>query len=357
MRIGKFERFCELALPAHSKFLVVGPPGVGKTQVPADVARRLGWDYIPICCPLTDPSFWMGYPYRNNGTAGFAPYGQIAAALAASKPTLLVLDEFGAMGETTTKACLRFVQFGEVGDKRLPDCVMICAASNDVGHGAGVMGLLEPMKDRFATIISVEPHVEDTIAYGLANDWPAWLLAYLQNSGPGETSPYGALLDWKPTKNMGRSGATPRGWGEVAVLDKSGLLDFDPEVICGAVGRGRGLEALAFRDQIQSLPDINQVLSDPAAAPIPDNPSHRYFVALGLAAKLNGRNFGVGLTYLNRLPQAMRAFSVRAARRREYAQKADGKLPAGYKMIHESVDHTAWAVSQDGREIVGTALG
>ena len=295
----------------------------------------------------------MGYPYRDNGSAGFAPYGQLAKALHASKPTLLLADELPAAGESTQKAALRFFQFREVGDKRLPDCVVLAAAGNDVGQGAGVQGMIEPLKDRFASIISVEPHIEDTIAYGLAAEWPAWLLAYLQNSAPADGAPHGALLDWKPQKTMVRSGSTPRGWGEVAQLDKDGLLDLDPEIICGAVGKGRGLEALAFREQIQALPDIEAVLLDPSGSPVPDNPSHRYFVALAVAGKLNGRTFGQGLAYLNRLPQPMRAFSVRAAFRREVAQQKDGKLPAGHKLCRESADFVAWCSSADGQEILG----
>jgi hypothetical protein len=43
----------------------------------------------------------------------------------------------------------------------LPDCVSFVAASNRRQDKAGVTGILEPVKSRFATILEVSPDLDD----------------------------------------------------------------------------------------------------------------------------------------------------------------------------------------------------
>jgi hypothetical protein len=352
VRIGEYESLMDKAFDAGLRLLVVGPPGCGKTQIPQDYCERKGYDCFALCMPLLDPPFLMGYPYRENGHAGHAPFGVLSKCLEAEKPTLLVLDEMGGATNTTLKAALRLLQFGEVCGKRLPGCVRIIALSNDVGHGADVMGILEPMKDRFISIIVVEPHVDDTIGYAMARQWPAWLMGFLRNDP-------GALLDCKPLKSMQRSGSTPRGWEYVAQLDAGGFLDLPqgPELIHGAVGRGRGTEALAFRALVNELPDIDGVIMDPENAPIPENPGARFLIASTLSLRMAIGNFGQITKYLKRLPPMFHAFSVRDAIRGEARRKAEGKLPDKFKGITASRDWTTWVNSAEGREIISAGGG
>lgn len=296
---------------------------------------------------MADPPFLMGYPFRENGVAGHLPFGVLAKAMKATKPSLLILDEFGGASSTTLKAGLRLMQFREVCGSRMPDCVRMIALSNDVGHGAEVQGIIEPMKGRFDAIINVEPHVDDTVKYGLANGWPAWLLAFLRNSPD-------SLCDYVPLKSMQVGGSDPRAWDKVAGWDRDGFLDKDvgQELMIGRVGKGHGTKAMAFRALVNDLPDIDALLMDPDSAPIPENPSARFLVSMTLAARMNGGNFGQCVKYLTRLPAMFRAFSIRDAVRAEAAKKRDGKLGKDHKPIHASRDYAAWATSKDGADIV-----
>ena len=350
MRINEFRELLDAALPKRKKLLAVGPAGIGKTQIPTELAKLWNWDVKALCMPLLSPVFLMGYPFRDNGTAGHAPFGVLGECLRAEKDTLLLLDELGGASGETIKAGLRLLQFGEVGDKRLPDCVRILALSNDVGHGADVMGIIEPMKDRFDSIVNVEPHVEDTTAYGLARDWPAWILAFLRNCPE-------ALHDLKPLKSMQRSGATPRGWEAVAQLEKDGLLDgpFGVELVQGAVGKGRAVQALAFRKLAGELPDIDAVLMDPTGQPVPDNPSARFLVASAISSRMTAGNFGACIKYLNRMDGMFMAYSVRDSFRAEVQRKREKNLPKDWKPLASSRDYTAWAVSPQGKEVLSAA--
>lgn len=357
MRVQETEALVEKCLEKRRKLLLVGPPGIGKTELVSRATKRRGADLLPICAPLTDPSFWLGYPFRENGSAGHLPYGVIAKALEAKTETTLLVDEIGGVSETTSKAILRFIQFGEVGHRRLPDCVTIMAASNDVGHGAGVMGLIEPLKDRFASIVNVEPHIDDTVDYGLANGWPADLIAFLRNSSPTDTAPHGALLDWKPNKSMQSGGSTPRGWGEVAGLVNDGCYSVGElrDLVCGKVGKGRGTEYLSFRDLVSELPDVASILMSPDTAPVPDKPDFQYFVMVALSGAVTASNWGRAMTYLQRFKQTFRCFCLKSAFHLEQSRQRDKALPANYVPLAHAKGFASWATGDDGKAILGAS--
>jgi hypothetical protein len=344
MRIGEFRPFLVRALAKRKRILAVGAPGVGKTYGFLQAAGELGWESILMCSALEDPSTIRGYPSRGDGgEATHCLFDGIARAFRATKPTVLVFDDLGMASESTMRSIVRLIQFGEIDNRRLPDCVVIGAATNDVGHGAGVYGMIEPLKSRFHSIINVETHVDDVVGYGLSRDWPAWLLAFLRNSPD-------AIHDWKPEKSMKQGGACPRGWEYVAEWDNDGFDDV--EVWSGAVGKGQATAARAFKDLIADLPDIAGVLLAPDSAPVPENPSARWLVSLALAGKLTAANFGQGLKYLLRLPQPFRAFTLLSAFRAEAMKRKDGLLPKGWAPIQGSRDFVAWTLSTDGKEIL-----
>lgn len=355
MRIGEMVEFLCASFEKQKGILLVGPPGVGKTCGKMQAARRLGWDYYGICMPLADPAYLMGYPYRENGTAGHVPFGVLGKCLKSTRPCVLDLDEFGGATDTTQKAALRLVQFREVGEHWLPDHVVITASSNDIGHGAAVLGMIEPLKDRFDTIVQIEPNLDDTVVYGMANGWSGCLLAYLRNAKPTANAPLGALFDWKPEKSMKSGGATPRGWEAVAKWENDGFLDqsWGHELVCGKVGIGRGTEFMEFRRLQSQLPDLDSIRLDPEGAPVPTDMGARLFVAISLGASLTADNFGQTVKYLKRMDQMMRAYSIRDAFRAENSLRADKRLPAGYKPLSSAREFTAWACSDDGKAIMG----
>ncbi len=347
MRHSEFSALLDRALPKHRRLMVVGPPGVGKTFAFLQFCQRSSWQFIGICSPLEDPSTIRGYPSRGtNGEATHCLFDGIAKAFKATEPTVLLFDDLGMASESTLRSIVRLFQFGEIDNRRLPDCVVLAAATNDVGHGAGVYGMIEPLKSRFHSIVRIDTHVDDVVGYGLAKGWPSDLCAFLRNTPD-------ALHDWKPEKTMTVGGSCPRGWEYAAEWVQDGVTD--PEVIAGCVGKGRASQYLAFRELINELTDIDGVLMDPDNAPIPDNPSARFLVSTCLAARMTAGNFGRAVTYLNRLPAMFRAYSIRDAFRAEAFRRREKTLPKDWKALSSSRDFTAWAVSDDGKEVMAAA--
>jgi hypothetical protein len=346
MKMREYERLLERALPVGAKILVVGPPGVGKTVGKRNVCARLGYRYIGLSGPLLSPVKVWGYPMKPEvagGDATHALFDGMAEAFRASGPTLLDFDDIGMATGEVMKCILDLVQFGRIDSRQLPSCVVISASSNDVGHGADVQGMVEPLKSRFEAIVHIEASVEDTVIYGLSQGWPVWLCAWVRNHPL-------CFEEWKPTKSLDISGVCGRGLENVSRWEARGLLD--GELCAGCVGKGAAVDMMAFRALAAQLPDVDKVLLAPEHEPVPEDPGARYLVCSALAAKMDGGNFGQALKYLQRLPQSFRAFSLLSGVRVEDRRKADGKLAAGHVMISQSGAFNAWVCSQDGREIL-----
>jgi hypothetical protein len=349
MRIGQYKEFTLKALKHRRRVLDVGPPGVGKTAIRRQACKELGMDYIGICGPLQSPVKVGGYPRpaaEPDGDATHQLFNGIAQAFRATKPTHLHIDDLGMANGETAKALVDLVQFGRIDSRTLPDCVVVGASSNDIGHGADVQGLIEPLKSRFHAIVPVETHVDDLVPYGLAKGWPAWELAWIRNDPA-------ILTEWKPIKSLKIEYCTPRGLEYLAEWDAIG--EEDPEVWAGCIGKGAATKAIAFKGLINDLPDVDAILIDPKSAPVPENPSARLLVSMALASKMTAANFGQVVTYTSRLPQMFRAYTVRDAFRAEAARKADKALPKDWRALASSRDFAAWSVSEDGKAIMSAA--
>jgi hypothetical protein len=352
MRISEARNLCVKALQARKQILWVGKPGVGKTYMHRQACAELGWDLITICSPLQSPVKVGGYPQAPKEVGGDAThclFNGIAQAFRATRPTCLLWDDLGMAGGETLKSIVDFAQFRRIDDKILPECVSVMFASNDVGHGADVQGLIEPLKTRMHSIVGVETHVDDVVDYGLLKGWPTDLCAYLRNKPD-------ALHDWKPSKSMSVDGACPRGWEYVGEWINLGIDD--PEVIGGCVGKGQAAAYLAFRRLMSQLPDVDQILLDPAGAMVPEDPGAKWLVACALSTRMHGGTFGQCMTYLKRLkPALFRVFSMRDAYRLEVARRKEGSLPKDYRPIHTSRDYVAYASTPEGKEITSVGIG
>lgn len=345
MRIKQATEIQKIACQHRRRVLFVGKPGVGKTEAKMEAMRQIGWDYLAVCAPIEDPSTIRGYPAKGaDGRATHMLFDTIAKAFDATKPTLLDFDEIGGASESTCKSVLRLFQFGEINNRKLPEHVVLGASTNDVGHGAGVQGMIEPLKSRFHTIINVETNLDDVVGYGLSRGWHPGVLAYLRNDPE-------ALNDWKPLKSMHIGGACPRGWEYASQWINLGVTD--PEVIAGCVGKGHATQCLAFIEMMNELPDVDQIPLNPDTAPVPENPSAKWLISMALASRMSANNFGSILTYLQRLPQNFRAIGIRDAFRCEDEKREGNRLPDGYRKISSSRDYAAWVLSAEGRKIMG----
>lgn len=286
-------------IPSRLSVLLAGPPGVGKSDLVAQAAAACGHDLVVSHPVVSDPTDFKGLPWpgKSGETAEFLPFGEFAAALKAERPTVWFLDDLGQAPASVQAACMQLLLARRVNGHILPDCVTFVAATNRRGDKAGVQGLLEPVKSRFAAIIELEPDVDAWTNWAIGSGMPPELIAFIRFRPD-------LLHGFKPTQDLEQS-PCPRTWAFVGKLIGLSLpREIELAAYAGAVGEGAAVELMAFLEIYRSLPSLDAILLDPDAASIPAEPSALYAVSAGLAARANAENCERVFRYAERLREA-----------------------------------------------------
>lgn len=286
-------------IAARQPVLLIGAPGVGKTDLVSQAAAAANADIIVSHPVVADPTDAKGLPFpsADGKSATFLPYGELAQALAATKPTVWFIDDIGQAAPAVQAAFMQLLLTRRINGHKLPDFITFVAASNRKQDRAGVVGLLEPVKSRFTTIIEVTPDVDSWINWALTAGLPAPLIAFIQLFGDK------LLHAPAPTYELINS-PSPRTWHNVARLLMSGL-DEDPvvakEELSGAVGLSAATEFINFVTNSTDLPSIEDLLLYPDTVAIPKTLSARWLVVTAVATRATSSNFSALCLLASRL--------------------------------------------------------
>src|SRR4051794_32553163 len=132
MLIDVAKRVVRRKIAAGLEVLLVGAPGVGKTQLVYELAQEEGYDVILSHPAVEDPTDVKGVPFpsKDGETACFLPYGILAQAMPATKRTLWFIDDLGQAHEDVQAAYMQLLLGGQIGGHKIPDCVRFIAATN-----------------------------------------------------------------------------------------------------------------------------------------------------------------------------------------------------------------------------------
>jgi hypothetical protein len=283
-------------IPARLPLLITGAPGVGKSDIIAQATAQAGADLLISHPAVADPTDAKGLPWpKANGTeATFLPFGELAQAIHAVKPTVWLLDDLGQATPAVQASFMQLILARRVNGHALPDTVTFVAATNRRTDRAGVAGILEPVKSRFAAIVELEPTIDDWCIWAYAHSVSPALIAFLRYRPE-------LLCNFQASADLTNS-PVPRTWAHLAKLESLGLsAPVESSAMAGAVGEGASLEYLAFRSMAKSLVNLDAILLNPTGAQIPTKPSELYATAVGLAARANETNFSRIATFATRL--------------------------------------------------------
>ena len=284
------------AIPARLPVLITGAPGIGKSDIVAQAAQQAQADLLISHPVVEDPTDAKGLPWANAGAteATFLPFGQLARAIHATRPTLWFLDDLGQASPAVQASYMQLLLARRVNGHILPDCITFVGATNRRVDRAGVSGILEPVKSRFACIVELEADIDSWCQWAFSHGIPATLIAFLRFRPE-------LLSAFQPTADLTNS-PSPRTWSHLSKLEALNLPPaIESAVMAGSVGEGAALEYLAFRQMVKSLVNLDAILLNPDKAQIPSKPSELYATAVGLAARANDSNFARIVTYANRL--------------------------------------------------------
>ncbi len=285
---------------AHLPLLIAGDPGCGKTDIVYQAAHAAKSDVIISHPVVADPTDAKGVPWPKTQKGGevteahFLPFGELALAMRATRPTVWFLDDLGQATPAVQASYMQLFLARRINGHKLPDHITFVAATNKRHRSTGVQGILEPVKSRFATIVELKAALDPWLDWAMVNDIPAELIAFLRLH-PDK------LHNFDPTADMVNS-PSPRTWVSVSKLMKLGLSPGLAQVAyAGAVGEGVAGEYVAFLRMVESMPEVEAVQRDPSSAPIPTEPSILYAFVTALAARVEDRWLKQLLVYSDRL--------------------------------------------------------
>jgi hypothetical protein len=225
--------------------LLVGPPGVGKSDAVAQAASDAGSDLILSHPSVEDPTDVRGIPWIVDGDARFIPHDALRRACAATKPTVWFLDDLGQAPPATQAAYMQLLLSGRLGEHTISREVTLCAATNRRADRAGVSGILAPVQDRFHAIIDVEAGFDQWAIWAATHAIDPRCVAYLHMNREDLYHPRGGEIQGSPS---------PRSWAAANSLMASGL---DPAL---ALGQAVGIKLDHFLRNLGSMPDVDEII-------------------------------------------------------------------------------------------------
>jgi dynein-related subfamily AAA family protein len=304
MRPSELRVFLSSAIANHLPVLITGSPGIGKSDIVASAAKEAGADLIVSHPVVSDPTDAKGLPWpdKEAESAKFLPFGDLARAVKAVNQTVWFLDDLGQAPPSVQASYMQLLLARRVNDHVLPDCVTFVAATNRRTDRAGVSGMLEPVKSRFASIVPLEVHLDDWCAWAIGANIHTSVIAFLRFRPE-------LLSKFEPSADLTNS-PVPRTWAHVSKLLSLSVPDpVIAQSIAGAVGSGAAGEFLSYLKVCQHLPDLDVALAHPeepsllkkALWVLPTEPSVLYAFVTGLAMKAASETADAIVTIADRL--------------------------------------------------------
>lgn len=202
--------------------LLIGPPGVGKTQIMEQIAKECGIGLVSYTITHHTRQSAIGLPFIEKRQYGGKEYtvteytmSEIVASVyhkmesTGLKKGILFLDEINCVSETLAPAMLQFLQCKTFGSHKIPEGWLIAAAGNPPEYNKSVRDFDVVTLDRIKKI-DIEPDFEIWKEYAYQESIHPAVISYLQIK-----KQYFCLVE---TTVDGKQFATPRGWEDLSRL-------------------------------------------------------------------------------------------------------------------------------------------
>jgi MoxR-like ATPase len=300
-------------VPLH----IWGPCGVGKSQIVGQVAADLDYNFLDVRAVQLDPVDLRGLPRITSDWTEWVP----PKFLPTNGKGILFLDELTSAPQMTQAGCYQLVLDRKLGEYVLPEGWVVIAAGNPASERGVHFAMPRPLRNRFVHL-DLEADLQDWCKWAVEAGVRPEIIAFLRFKPD--------LLHAADTTIDANAWPTPRSWEmasnvlcgiarrqSAALL--SGTSEFEAQLLDGTVGEAAASEFVAFLRLFRQLPSIDEILLNPATAPVPTEPSSQIAIATALGRVLTDNSIGRGLTYLDRMPTEMRVMAIRDAAARDTA--------------------------------------
>ena len=287
----------------HTPVMLWGAPGVGKSQLVAQVAREADLPLIDIRLSQLEPSDLRGIPFRVDDRVEWAIPSMLPHQDKHGDCGVLFLDEITSAPPSVSAAAYQLILDRRLGDYEVPQGWAIVAAGNRQGDRGVTYAMPAPLANRFSHY-EVDTHLDDWVLWAYRAGIDDRLVGFLRFRPE-------LLFDFDPAQNP-VAFPSPRSW-EFAHRALQKFAE-EPDMLGGAlqacVGPAAGVELHAFIRHLDELPDIDAILNGEETT-VPADLDLQYAVAAALVGRASGPQGNASaeemhsriLEYAGRFPQ------------------------------------------------------
>ena len=287
----------------HTPVMLWGPPGVGKSQMVAQIGVKHGVSVIDIRLSQMEPSDLRGIPFRTGELVEWATPAILPDAARHGEEGILFLDEITSAPPSVSAAAYQLILDRRLGEYKVPDGWAIFAAGNRQGDRGVTYTRPAPLANRFSHF-EVETNLDDWVAWAYANGIDERVIGFLRFRPE-------LLFDFDPAHNP-VAFPSPRSW-EFAHRGLQKFID-QPAILQGTlqacVGPAAGVELHAFVSSLDQMPDLDGITEGTETA-VPKEIDLQYAVAAALVGRAirakegpdTNRVIGNILRYAQNFPQ------------------------------------------------------
>lgn len=272
--------------------MIWGPPGIGKSELIAEIGKETGRAVIDMRLLLLEPTDIKGIPYfepesktmkwaqpadlptnvtekdikraevalkdataSNDAEKIVAAESKLVMLQEAQRMSnaILFLDEINAAAPSVQAAAYQLILNRRVGEYHLPPGVsMVCAGNRDTDKGV-TYRMPSPLANRLV-------HIEMKSDF---EDWQKWAIgSRVHPDVVGFLSHHKHKLFQFDPKSPDRAFATPRSWVFVSqLLDDNMPESINTSLVAGTVGEGLAIEFAQHRKVASKMPRSEDVLT------------------------------------------------------------------------------------------------
>ncbi|QKF82335.1 ATP-binding protein [Halarcobacter ebronensis] len=294
--IGTSELYKQLKalLDADIPCFIHGSPGIGKSYIVNDIAKRSDLQLIDVRLSQLDAVDLRGIPTIKNEQTKWMP--PIFLPSDENSKGILFLDELNSAPLSVQAAIYQLVLDRKIGEYTLPKGWRIICAGNKINDKGIVFKLPSPLINRMVHIV-LEAKYDDFKGWAIKNEIHPFIIGFLGFRPDLLSSEVPSSTETNPAF------CTPRAWNMLSNIIKRNeeIASLHP-IIYGTVGYGAAIEFISFVKVYKTLPNIDAILEGKSEM-VPNEPSALYALCAAIIEKYSNKEQAVNLfLYVKHLP-------------------------------------------------------
>jgi len=300
MKPSEISTAMQACIAARRPGMLWGAPGVGKSQVTAQLAKDMDMNIIDVRAILFDPVDLRGIPHIKDDRTTWAIPDFLPNVERHGEKGILFIDEINAAPQSVQAAFYQLMLDRRLGDYIMPDGWYIFAAGNREKDRAVVNKMPTALSNRLIHI-DFDVNLEDWVKWAIGASIAPEIIAFINFRKE-------LLHKFDPAQ---RAFPTPRTWEFASdLLPHTNPLN-ELDLLTGTVGEGPAGEFIAFLRVWRDLPSVQSVVMNPMTTAVSQNPSIIYAITGALAHDSDESTFEPILKYISRLPTEYQVLFMR----------------------------------------------